>query len=349
MKRLKKLSHLGALISFSTAVNGTAAFAASTDTVRPNTNTSTTTGTTATPGYILPAAGSGGSAAESGRTSSNAMLMSAVVGVGAAAMYSRVCATVYGSWACPLAGLAAVGASMLGNSAGGAANAGNAMAAYDPAAYQVGSTGGSYDQYGNLVPGSTGSGSGTNGNGVGTAGDGSGARLPDGTTPQTVASAIAKINADLAKSGAIISDDGKTMTTKDGRKFDMSKGGDGPGGLAALGLTGAEANMANDMGKKYAAQANAKYAAMAAKLAAEGGGGGGGAGRSPAAEGGGGAGGGHMGNFMDSRNKTRAKANISGLSRKLGDDTIGVSGDNIFEMVTRRYKARDQVNNFLKD
>ena len=350
MTRLKKVSLMGALISFSTVVNGAGAFAASTDTVQ---TTTTNTSTTTPPAYVLPAAGSGGSAAESGRSSSNQMLMAATVGVGAAAMYSGVCATVYGSWACPLAAMAAVGASMLGSSAGGAANAGNSMAAYDPAAYQVGSTGGGYDQYGNLIPGSTGTGSGTtNGSGgVGTASDGSGARLPDGTTPQTIASAVAKINADLAKSGAVISDDGKTMTTKDGRSFDMSKGGDGPGGLAALGLTGAEANMANDLGKKYAASANAKYAAMAAKLAADGaggGGGGGGAGRSPAADGSGGAGG-RMGNFMDPRNKARAKANVSGLTRKLGDDTIGVSGDNIFEMVTRRYKARDQVNNFLKD
>ena len=257
-------------------------------------------------------------------------------------MYSGVCSTGYGSWACPLAAMAAVGASMLGNGAGRAATAGNSMSAYDPSTYQVGSTGGTYDQYGNLVPGSTGTGA----NGVGTASDG-GARLPDGTTPQTIAAAVAKINADLAKSGAVISADGKTMTTKDGRKFDMSKGGDGPGGLAALGLTGAEANMANDMGKKYAAQANAKYAAMAAKLGVEGGGGG--AGRSPADDGGGGAGSGRIGNFIDPRNKARAKTNVSGLTRKLGDDTIGVSGDNIFEMVTRRYKARDQSNNFLKD
>jgi len=35
------------------------------------------------------------------------------------------------------------------------------------------------------------------------------------------------------------------------------------------------------------------------------------------------------------------KGSVSGLSRKFGKDTIGVAGDNIFEMVTRRYKSNE--------
>lgn len=315
-----------------------------TTTSNPTTRGSTTTGsTTAGSTYITP--GSGGNAAESGRSAQNVQLIGAAVGVGAAAMYSGVCATVYGSWACPLAAMAGVAATMLGNASGGSGSAGSAMSAYDPNAYNYGNnTAPVVDQWGNTVT-TPGGNSGTGPN-IAT-GTGTGGVLPDGTTSQTIARDVAKLQSDLAKSGAIISADGKTMTTKDGRKFDLSKGSDGSmEGLMAMGLSAAEAQKAMDAGGKYAAAANAKYAGMLAKMGADGGGGGGG--RAPAAEGGGEGG---LGGFKwgDPRNKARAKAKVAGLTRKLGDDTIGVSGDDIFEMVTRRYKARDQSGNFLKD
>ncbi|CAN5724612.1 hypothetical protein BH10BDE1_BH10BDE1_29680 [soil metagenome] len=301
-------------------------------------------GSTGGSSYITPSGG--GNAADSGRSAQTTQLMGAAVGIGAAAMYSGVCATVYGSWACPLAAMAGIAASMLGGASKGSGAAGSAMSAYDPSAYNYGSTAPVVDQWGNVV---TTGGSGANGSGTNLQTTGTGGKLPDGTTSQTIARDVARLQGDLARSGAIISADGKTMTTKDGRKFDLSKGADGSmEGLMGMGLSAGEAQKAIDAGNKYSAAANAKYSAMIAKMGADGGGGGGSAGRGPADDGSGGAG---RNGFAwgDPRNKARAKANLAGLTRKLGDDTIGVAGDDIFEMVTRRYKARDQNGNFLKD
>jgi hypothetical protein len=337
--------------SFTLMASGAMAAAASTTTTTGSTTPSTTgsttpstTGSTGGTSYITPSGG--GNAADSGRSAQNIQLIGSAVGVGVGVAYMDICPTWAGSWACPLAAMALVGAASLNSASGGSGAAGSAMSAYDPAAYGTGTTSGTtVDQWGNVVNtgGSTGTGPGPN---IQTAG--TGGKLPDGTTSQTIARDIAKLQGDLAKSGAVISSDGKTMTTKDGRKFDLSKGADGSmEGLMAMGLSASEASKAMDAGSKYGAAANAKYGAMMAKMA-DGGGGGGGAGRSPADDGSGG-GGGRGFAWGDPRNKARAKAKVAGLSRKLGDDTIGVAGDDIFEMVTRRYKARDQNGNFLKD
>lgn len=297
-----------------------------------------TSGGGGTGGYVLPTTG-GGNAGESGRDSSSAQLIGAAANIGAAAMYMSICPTMGGSWACPLAGLASVAASLLGNASKGSSAAGGSMSAFDPTLYGPGGPG-------------TGTGNGTakdpdviyDNGGIGA--NGTGLRLPDGTTPQTIARDVARIRSGLEQAGVTISPDGQTMTTKDGRKFDLGASGDGSiSGLMAMGLSASEAAQADAAGKKYAAANASKFANMA-KLGADGGGGGA-AGRGPAGEDA--AGGGFNFNFNDPRNKKRAAAKVSGLTRKLGDDTIGVSGDNIFEMVTRRYKARDQVNNFLKD
>lgn len=301
---------------------------------------------TAGSGYVLPTTG-GGNAGESGRDSSKAQLIGAAANIGAAGMYMGVCATVYGSWACPLAGLAAVAASLLNKGSSGSSAAGSSMSAFDPTLFgNGGGTTGTGSGNTTVIYGDNGN-NGTDGGGAGS--NGTGVTLPDGTNSQTIARDIAKIRSGLEQAGVTISPDGKTMTTKDGRTFDLGAAGDGStSGLMAMGLTASEAAQADAAGKKYAAANASKFANMA-KLAADGGGGGGAGGRGPAADGSGAGSGGFNFNLNDPRNKKRAPAKVSGLTRKLGDDTIGVSGDNIFEMVTRRYKARDQVNNFLKD
>ena len=302
-----------------------------------------TAGTTGGSSYITP--GGGGNAADSGRSAQTGQLLGAAVNIGAAGMYIGQCSSQNYA-ACALAGLAIMAASGLGGASGKSGDAGAAMSAYDPSAYNYGTTAPVVDQWGNVV---TTGGTGTNGTGTNLQTTGTGGKLPDGTTSQTIARDVARLQGDLARSGAIISEDGKTMTTKDGRKFDLSKGADGSmEGLMGMGLSAGEAQNAMDAGKKYSAAANAKYGAMIAKMGADGGGGGGSAGRAPADDGSGGAG---RNGFAwgDPRNKARAKAKLAGLTRKLGDDTIGVAGDDIFEMVTRRYKARDQSGNFLKD
>lgn len=119
--------------------------------------------------------------------------------------------------------------------------------------------------------------------------------------------------------------------------------------LVAMGLTSAEASAAMAASSKIAKQiADQAQAQMKAALA----------GRDPASMGaaaGGGGGGRETAGFdpyaalRAANQRNRAKPKLSGLTKKLGDDTIGVSGDDIFEMITRRYKARDEANEFLKN
>ncbi len=305
------------------------------------------------PKYITPGGG-GGNAAEAGRSTSNAQLIGAAINIGAAGMYMTICsssaAACSGCWACPLVGLAGAAASLLGGASGQSGSAGMQMSAYDP--YydtSTGSTGGGTDPWGNpLNPdGSGGNGPGGTGGTNGPAIAGSGGGLPPGTTPQTIARDVARIRTELEKSGVKMSPDGKTMTTPDGRKYDLSKAGSGSeSDMIAMGMTAEEAAKANAVGKQFAAKQAEKFKQMS-QLAGAGGGGGRGLASDAGAGGGEGAyGGGSDPWGRDARNRNRAKPKISGLTKKLGSDTIGVSGDDIFEMVTRRYKARDQENQF---
>ncbi|RYZ63319.1 MAG: hypothetical protein EOP05_23835 [Proteobacteria bacterium] len=98
-------------------------------------------------------------------------------------------------------------------------------------------------------------------------------------------------------------------------------------------------------------QANAKFKALSSLTNDVGGGGGGGAGGS--SEVGGGSGGydptgGGYGKSAGLGGKTKSPG-LAGMQKKFGSDNIGVAGDDIFEMITRRYQARDKADNFLKD
>ncbi len=71
--------------------------------------------------------------------------------------------------------------------------------------------------------------------------------------------------------------------------------------------------------------------------------------------GGGGSGGGETpdGSKFDMANylkglKNRDPSSVSGLSKKLGDDNIGIKSDNIFEMVSRQYKRKESQSAFIK-
>lgn len=46
--------------------------------------------------------------------------------------------------------------------------------------------------------------------------------------------------------------------------------------------------------------------------------------------------------------KNRDPSSVSGLSKKLGDDNIGIKSDNIFEMVSRQYKRKESQSAFIK-
>lgn len=306
----------------------------------PAQSTTSSSGSTATGGsaapksaYIMPGSG-GGSAAESGRSTQITQLATAAVNGYAASRYARICvrSKCRGCWACPLAVMAGSAAAQLARASGGSGVAGMAMSAYDPAT----GAGLQTDEYGNPTGGTmTGE---ANAEG----------RLPDGTTAQSVAQTVSRVRSELENSGVQLSPDGKTMTTPDGRKFDLTKGGDGSEkGLLDMGLLSDEASLAAATSKQIGAAAAAKYAG-AAKMSADGSGGGG-MGRGVASESDPSAGAWNSAFGRDPRLRPRVKPQVSGLTKKLGEDTIGVSGDDIFEMVTRRYKARDGNNQFLKD
>ena len=41
------------------------------------------------------------------------------------------------------------------------------------------------------------------------------------------------------------------------------------------------------------------------------------------------------------------RSSVAGMTRSLASDRIGVSGDNIFEMLSRRYQKKSRANAFL--
>jgi hypothetical protein len=148
-------------------------------------------------------------------------------------------------------------------------------------------------------------------------------------------------------SGVTVSPDGSSVTLPNGKKV-ASSAFSSPSslkdaGFSASDIAGVENSLKNDVPKAIAA-ANAKAGSLTNDV-----GGGGGAAGAPG--GGGGSdtyGGGGFGRFGKGFG-AKKDANVSGLSKKFGSDNIGVSGDNIFDMITRRYQERDKVDTFLKN
>jgi hypothetical protein len=144
--------------------------------------------------------------------------------------------------------------------------------------------------------------------------------------------------ATLAAQGVTLNPDG-SVTLADGTTVPASAAGDtaaqSAAGFSAAQIAAGQASLADAQ-----AQAKAKSKSILASLSADGGGG---AGR-------GGSGGASVAiDFGKLKKAARAKPSLAGMSKNLGGDKIGVAGDNIFEMVTRRYKARDADNNFFRN
>ncbi|RZI59869.1 MAG: hypothetical protein EOP14_03480 [Pseudomonas sp.] len=158
-----------------------------------------------------------------------------------------------------------------------------------------------------------------------------------------------KLKESVTKAGITVSEDGKIATTKDGKKVSSSAFANAQAmknaGFGASDIAGIDSAMAD--AKLKAAD---RLKGLASMMNDAGGGGGRAAGGD---EGGGGYGGGGGGSFADGAGKlgkSNTKGpNLAGMSKKFGEDNIGVAGDNIFEMITRRYQARDKADNFLKD
>lgn len=177
------------------------------------------------------------------------------------------------------------------------------------------------------------------------------------TSPTSLAGQIAglekqydKLKESVTKTGVTVSEDGKTATTKDGKKVTADTFANAQSmknaGFGSSDISGVDAALAD---AKLKASDRLKGLST---LFADGGGGAGKAGGGDDGGGSGGFGGGGSGygEGAGKLGKAGSKSpSLAGMSKKFGDDNIGVAGDNIFEMVTRRYQARDKADNFLKD
>ncbi len=150
--------------------------------------------------------------------------------------------------------------------------------------------------------------------------------------------------------GIQISDDAQSVKMPNGKTIPASAMNSAEG-MRNAGFSNAEVSNAqsalNDL-QKNSASIQSKVAALTNDV---GGGGGGGLG-SPGGGGGGGYGSGDgaygAGGKLGLGGKGN-KANVSGMSKKFGNDNIGVAGDDIFEMISRRYQSKDKVDSFLKN
>jgi hypothetical protein len=178
-------------------------------------------------------------------------------------------------------------------------------------------------------------------------GNASGSTINSGANGGLSPAATASLNqakgilASLANQGYSLSPDGSTVSTPNGSV--PAATANTADGMKAMGMTDQQIADTMDFEKKLAAKA-------AASLLKNGGADGGGGGGAPSyAAGGSKADKFDLNGLFSKGAKARKPASVSGLSKKLGADPIGVSGDNIFEMITRRYQKKDAENSFLKN
>lgn len=206
--------------------------------------------------------------------------------------------------------------------------------------------------------GSTGTGTGVDGTTTTTL---TGTTNPTGTTDAQDAAALTDMGLGslvsdykslkdaAAKAGVVVSPDGSKVTTGNGQSFStasfgssdaMKKAGMTDGDIAGI-------QDAMDEGSRLASAYKSKVGSLTNDQGGGGGGGlgsGGGDGVGSSGRGGGDAYGLRRGGAGNGKDK-----GVAGMSKKLGNDNIGVSGDDIFDMISRRYQARDKVDNFLKN
>ncbi len=145
---------------------------------------------------------------------------------------------------------------------------------------------------------------------------------------------LSQVKSQLAAAGAPMSADNSQITLPDGTSVPLNSSTSSDSSLAAAGFSADQI-----------AKGRADLAAAAASLGLKAG--------SPAPDAGGGAAG-FGGTYVPPKVaaadvKPRAKPNLSGLTKNLGNDKIGVSADDIFEMITRRYQSKDASGTFIKN
>ncbi len=199
--------------------------------------------------------------------------------------------------------------------------------------------------YGTGDPGGGGSATDPNGNNN----NNNGGKGPGGGATTTVGADLSKIQGSLAAAGVAIDSATGAITLPNGKTVPANST---PGSMKASGFD--VANIDKMVGDEKALESKllAKAGANASGIGFGYSGGGGGRATAGAA---------NPNASMDlnsllnsrlngnGRGAGSGKASVAGLSKKLGNENIGVKGDNIFEMVNRRYRSQDQQNAFLRE
>jgi hypothetical protein len=153
---------------------------------------------------------------------------------------------------------------------------------------------------------------------------------------------------ELSRAGVEVSKDGSTVKLPDGRTIKTANMAT-TGGMRGEGFSDSEISGASAALAEAKEKARDKIRSMAA--AVDGATGGGGTIVRGGDSGDGSDSSAHlrmMASLFDQKKRASA-AKVSGMVKQLGNEPIGVSGDDIFEMIKRRYQARDAANSFLKD
>jgi hypothetical protein len=148
---------------------------------------------------------------------------------------------------------------------------------------------------------------------------------------------LSDLSEQVSRAGYSVSADGSTMTLPDGRTVSTAA-------LASGSVPGYA--MTDEIKDQMAAiEAEAIKKASGNKVVAIGlqDGGGGGGGATGAEESSSRF---NMADYLKSL-KNRDPSSVSGLSKKLGEDNIGIKSDNIFDMVSRQYKRKQSQSAFM--
>jgi hypothetical protein len=160
-------------------------------------------------------------------------------------------------------------------------------------------------------------------------------------------SQLQKLRSDLAHAGVSFDDTAGTIKLSDGKVLPLKSS---PADLKAAGFDGAQIDKTlsdvQAFGSKLAAKATAENGGVPALTFGNPGGGSRGSANGNATNNNSNI---DLNAFGGRKPTAIDKQGVAGLSRKLGDESIGVKGDNIFEMVNRRYRAQDKQNAFLRD
>ena len=311
-----------------------------TQAVMPTATGTTTTGGTS--GYAAPVtAGTAGVAAQTARGAQGGQAAGAIVGGVVTVGFGYKCAVgdpSTKSWACPLAVAAGAATLFMSSAARGSGNSASTLST--SGANGAGTT--------STTAPNQGSTSITGGNNTSGNSSSSSSMAIDSQMSQ-VEKQVMAVQKDLAKAGYTMSPDGQTITGPDGKKTNMSTFSS-PQSMAAAGFSSSDIKSMQDTVAQATAKAQDKIKGIS--MAVEGGAGGGGAMGGPMGGGGGGGAGGYGAygaRFGAGAGGAGKQPKVSGLSKKLGTDNIGMAGDDIFEMVHVRYQQHDTENGFKKD